>query len=206
MRTWRSVITAADPEGDLAKLEVGKELVQFGNGEFTVFFAGPFGLAELDRQPGTLGVIFRKAQNKIQDPAKLKRLVSDLIGKETLDDPRRRCEGRRLRGPARQERRGREVRRGPVLHATLADQGDRGRDAPDGRQAGVRPGRRHRRLPPSRLRADEVRQPGPRREEVPAGPGAPGLGDRRCDRPAVRDELAAARDQRAGKPEPGYRG
>jgi len=39
-------------------------------------------LAELGRQPGTLGVIFRKAQNKIQDPAKLKRLVSDLIGKE----------------------------------------------------------------------------------------------------------------------------
>src|SRR5580700_867463 len=45
-------------------------------------------LAELGRLPGTLGVIFRKAQNKIQDPAKLKRLVSDLIGKEswmTLD-------------------------------------------------------------------------------------------------------------------------
>ncbi len=39
-------------------------------------------LAELGRQPGTLGVIFRKAQNKIQDPAKLKRLVSDLIDKE----------------------------------------------------------------------------------------------------------------------------
>jgi type I restriction enzyme M protein len=39
-------------------------------------------LVELGRQPGTLGVIFRKAQNKIQDPAKLKRLVSDLIGKE----------------------------------------------------------------------------------------------------------------------------
>ena len=45
-------------------------------------------LAELGRHPGTLGVIFRKAQNKIQDPAKLKRLVSDLIEKEqwmTLD-------------------------------------------------------------------------------------------------------------------------
>ena len=27
-------------------------------------------------------MIFRKAQNKIQDPAKLKRLVSDLIGRE----------------------------------------------------------------------------------------------------------------------------
>src|SRR5437867_8424426 len=45
-------------------------------------------LAELGKQPGTLGVIFRKAQNKIQDPAKLKRLVSDLIDREqwmTLD-------------------------------------------------------------------------------------------------------------------------
>src|SRR3954453_9590879 len=45
-------------------------------------------LAELGRQPGTLGVIFRKAQNRIQDPAKLKRLVSDLIENEqwmTLD-------------------------------------------------------------------------------------------------------------------------
>jgi type I restriction enzyme M protein len=39
-------------------------------------------LGELGRRPGTLGVIFRKAQNKIQDPAKLKRLVSDLIDKE----------------------------------------------------------------------------------------------------------------------------
>ncbi len=35
-------------------------------------------LSELGKQPGTLGVIFRKAQNKVQDPAKLKRLVSDL--------------------------------------------------------------------------------------------------------------------------------
>jgi type I restriction enzyme M protein len=39
-------------------------------------------LVELGRQPGTLGVIFRKAQNKIQDPSKLKRLVSDLIDNE----------------------------------------------------------------------------------------------------------------------------
>ena len=29
-----------------------------------------------------LGIIFRKAQNKIQDPAKLKRLISDLIDNE----------------------------------------------------------------------------------------------------------------------------
>src|SRR5690606_15643241 len=39
-------------------------------------------LHDLGRQPGTLGVIFRKAQNRIQDPAKLKKLVVDLIDKE----------------------------------------------------------------------------------------------------------------------------
>jgi type I restriction enzyme M protein len=39
-------------------------------------------LEELARQPGVLGVIFRKAQNRIQDPAKLRRLIVDLIDKE----------------------------------------------------------------------------------------------------------------------------
>ncbi|MGH3652301.1 type I restriction-modification system subunit M [Glutamicibacter sp.] len=39
-------------------------------------------LSGLANQPGTLGVIFRKAQNRIQDPAKLKRLIVDLIDKE----------------------------------------------------------------------------------------------------------------------------
>lgn len=39
-------------------------------------------LVGLAAQPGTLGVIFRKAQNRIQDPAKLKRLIVDLIDKE----------------------------------------------------------------------------------------------------------------------------
>ncbi|MEV1287743.1 class I SAM-dependent DNA methyltransferase [Micromonospora sp. NPDC049679] len=39
-------------------------------------------LEDLARQPGTLGTIFRKAQNRIQDPAKLKRLIVDLIDKE----------------------------------------------------------------------------------------------------------------------------
>jgi type I restriction enzyme M protein len=40
-------------------------------------------LNELGRSPGTLGLIFRKAQNRIQDPAKLRRLVVDLIGQES---------------------------------------------------------------------------------------------------------------------------
>jgi type I restriction enzyme M protein len=40
-------------------------------------------LRELGTQPGMLGIIFRKAQNKIQDPAKLRQLIVELIGKES---------------------------------------------------------------------------------------------------------------------------
>jgi type I restriction enzyme M protein len=39
-------------------------------------------LTELGRRPGMLGVVFRKAQNRIQDPAKLRRLIVDLIDRE----------------------------------------------------------------------------------------------------------------------------
>jgi len=39
-------------------------------------------LHELGQQGGMLGLIFEKAQNKIQDPAKLRQLVVELIGKE----------------------------------------------------------------------------------------------------------------------------
>ncbi len=39
-------------------------------------------LESLGREPGMLGTIFRKAQNKVQDPAKLKRLVS-MMDEET---------------------------------------------------------------------------------------------------------------------------
>ncbi|HWD93535.1 MAG TPA: class I SAM-dependent DNA methyltransferase [Verrucomicrobiae bacterium] len=40
-------------------------------------------LEELGKRFGMLGIIFRKAQNKIQDPAKLRRLIVDLIDKES---------------------------------------------------------------------------------------------------------------------------
>jgi len=40
-------------------------------------------LEALGKMPGMLGVIFRKSQNKIEDPAKLRRLIADLIDKET---------------------------------------------------------------------------------------------------------------------------
>jgi len=39
-------------------------------------------LSSLGSEPGTLGLIFRKAQNRIQDPAKLRRLIVDLIEPE----------------------------------------------------------------------------------------------------------------------------
>ncbi len=39
-------------------------------------------LARLGQQGGMLGLIFEKAQNKIQDPAKLRQLIVELIGKE----------------------------------------------------------------------------------------------------------------------------
>lgn len=39
-------------------------------------------LAELGKQGGMLGLIFEKAQNKITDPAKLRQLIVELIGKE----------------------------------------------------------------------------------------------------------------------------
>ncbi|PKO71605.1 MAG: DNA methyltransferase [Betaproteobacteria bacterium HGW-Betaproteobacteria-14] len=39
-------------------------------------------LEALGQQKGTLGLIFGKAQNKFQDPAKLTRVISDLIDKE----------------------------------------------------------------------------------------------------------------------------
>jgi type I restriction enzyme M protein len=40
-------------------------------------------LESLGKQPGTLGTIYRKAQNRVQDPAKLRRLVVNLIDEET---------------------------------------------------------------------------------------------------------------------------
>jgi type I restriction enzyme M protein len=43
-------------------------------------------LEELGKKKGMLGVIFRKAQNKVQDPAKLRRLIVELIDRERWRD------------------------------------------------------------------------------------------------------------------------
>jgi type I restriction enzyme M protein len=58
---WQSLL---DADGQDLEDEYNHVLREFGQGD------------------NTLGVIFRKAQNRIQDPAKLKRLIVDLIDKE----------------------------------------------------------------------------------------------------------------------------
>ena len=106
--------------------------------------------------PGTLGVIFRKAQNKIQDPAKLKRLVSDLIGREQwmiLDAD--------VKGDAYEgllAKNAEDVKSGagqyftprPLIQAIVDVM------RPTASMRVMRPGCRHRGLPPRRLRADEI--------------------------------------------------
>ena len=105
-------------------------------------------LRKLGEQGGMLGLIFSKAQNKIQDPAKLRKLVVDLIGNESwLGDVGGR-QGRRLRGPAGTERPGHEERRGAVLHAAVPDRRARGLRAPDAGRDHRRPGLRHGRVSP----------------------------------------------------------
>lgn len=80
-------------------------------------------LQGLARQPGTIGTIFRKAQNRIQDPAKLKRLIVDLIDQEQWSQAHTDIKGAayeellskgpptRVPGPASTSPRGRSSRR-----------------------------------------------------------------------------------------------
>jgi len=81
-------------------------------------------LEDLGQQPGTLGVIFRKAQNKIQDPAKLKKLIADLIDKEQWS-----AQGVDVKGDAYEELLAKSARRHkdrsrPVLHPARAHRRD----------------------------------------------------------------------------------
>ena len=112
-------------------------------------------LDELGKSPGMLGVIFRKAQNKIQDPAKLRRLIVDLIDKEqwmTLDAD--------VKGDAYEgllEKNAEDVKSGagqyftprPLIQAIVDVM------RPTAGHDGLRSGGRHRRLPARRVRADE---------------------------------------------------
>ena len=58
-------------------------------------------LEELGKEKGMLGLIFTKAQNKFQDPVKLRRLIVDLIDKEDWStmsaDVKEKTDGQRVR-------------------------------------------------------------------------------------------------------------
>ncbi len=109
-------------------------------------------LTELGKHPGMLGIVFRKAQNRIQDPAKLKRLIVDLIDKEqwmTLDAD--------VKGDAYEgllQKNAEDTKSGagqyftprPLIRAIVDVMRPSGHDH-------LRPGMRHRRLSARRLRA-----------------------------------------------------
>ena len=61
-------------------------------------------LETLGRQPGTLGVIFNKARNEIQEPAMLTKLIKDLIDSESWLALSADVQGRGLRIPAGAQR------------------------------------------------------------------------------------------------------
>jgi type I restriction enzyme M protein len=86
-------------------------------------------LAELGKSPGTLGVIFRKAQNKIQDPAKLRRLIVDLIDREQWMALDADVKGDAYEGLLEEKCRGCQGRSRTVLHAARSHPCHRRRDA-----------------------------------------------------------------------------
>jgi type I restriction enzyme M protein len=108
-------------------------------------------LEQLARQPGTLGVIFRKAQNRIQDPAKLKRLIVDLIDKENWS-----AAGVDIKGDAYEEllsKGAEDIKSGAGQYFTpRAHPRDRGLHRPFTVGHCDRPGGRNGRLPAGRAR------------------------------------------------------
>jgi type I restriction enzyme M protein len=85
-------------------------------------------LRELGREKGMLGQIFTKAQNKIQDPAKLYRLIDMIDGTNWL------VMGADVKGDIYEglleKRRRYQVRCRPVFHPAFTDSGDGGMRTP----------------------------------------------------------------------------
>ncbi len=79
---------------------------------------------------GMLGVIFRKAQNKIQDPAKLRRLIVDLIDREQwIGDVDADVKGDAYEGLLQKNAEDVKGGAGQYFTPRAADQGDGRRDA-----------------------------------------------------------------------------
>ena len=104
-------------------------------------------LETLAQQPATLGVIFRKAQNRIQEPAMLTRLVRELINSENWLSLSADVKGDAYESLL--ERNAQDVKTGrrTVLHATPPDSGHHGRHAPGAGRHHLRPRLRHRGVP-----------------------------------------------------------
>ena len=152
-------------------------------------------LNELGREKGMLGVVFRKAQNRIQDPAKLERLIKDLIGGETWMTLDADVKGDAYEGLLEKNACRHQVWGWSILHSSGVDQGDGRRNAASARYEDLRPGVWDRRVLPSGLRVHRCQQSPsrPRSEEVPAVGRVHGLGDRRQHGTPMCDEPLAAR-------------
>ena len=136
-------------------------------------------LETLARQPGTLGVIFSKAQNKVQEPAMLERLIKELIDSENWLSLSADVKGDAYESLLEAQRPGRQDRRRSVFHAPPSYPGNRRCDASPTGHFNLRSCLRDRRIPvggpPIHLGAQPEHGPGP--VGPPAGPCPPRLGD-----------------------------
>ena len=128
-------------------------------------------LETLAKLQGTLGVIFGKAQNKIQEPAMLTRLIKDLIDSENWLALSADVKGDAYESLLERNAQGREDRRGAVFHATSPDRGSSRGDAAEARRQHLRPRLRHRRLPAGgpRLHCRQQQEHGPGPVDAPEG-------------------------------------
>ncbi len=160
-------------------------------------------LARLGHEGGMLGLIFRKAQNRIQDPAKLRRLIVELIGQENWSAMSADVKGDAYEGLLESNAQDVEERRRAVLHAAAADRRDRRLHPAAARRDDLRSRLRHRRLPARRprlhRRTTRARQ-GP--EAPPALRGAARHRHRRQRDPPLRHEPLPARHRSDRRPHP----
>ena len=153
-------------------------------------------LENLGKEKGTLGLIFRKAQNKIQDPAKLRRLIADLIGRETWSSFHVDVKGEIYEGLL--EKNAADVKTGAGQYFTPRSLIKAIVDvmSPEAGQTIMDPARGYRRFPRRRPRLHQPFRPRPRPEETPPFRGSARRRDRRQHGAPVRHESAAPRHRR----------
>lgn len=157
-------------------------------------------LLALGKEQGMLGVIFRKAQNRIQDPAKLERLLM-LIDEESWMRMDADVKGDIYEGLL--QKNAEDIKSGagqyftprPLIQAMVEDM----RPEPGDTICDPACGTGGFFLAAHHFISHKL-STGQRAEEVPAQRHLPGLGDRGQRRSPVRDEPVLARHRRRGKP------